>query len=179
MTTPPMIVKLGATQVRQTPRMRTQAQIVEESSPEQEEEVHMATEYIVPQVEDALEVTIPKGAKFLVPLPPIDSRVKEDGDLLGYAPILKFIDYNLGDSKTYPQFWPDQYLMVHRNPRTGANEFVPMEHVHILEQSGLLNFLKIPHFGRGTEVNAMVCVILSCVHGGYLWLGNRVDLMSI
>ena len=22
----------------------------------------------------------------------------------------------------------------------------------------------------------MVCVPISCVHGGYLWLGNRVDL---
>ena len=40
----------------------------------------------------------------------------------------------------------------------------------------MLNLLKIPHFGRGAEVNAMVCVLLSCVHGGYLWLGNRVYL---
>ena len=48
MTTPPKVVKLGTSQVRQPPRMRSQAQIVEESSPEQEEEVHMATEYIVP-----------------------------------------------------------------------------------------------------------------------------------
>ena len=40
----------------------------------------------------------------------------------------------------------------------------------------MLNLLKIPHFGRGTEVNAVVRVLLSYVHGGYLWLGNRVDL---
>ena len=36
--------------------------------------------------------------------------------------------------------------------------------------------LRIPHFGRGAEVNAVVRVLLSRVHGGYLWLGNRVDL---
>ena len=89
----------------------------------------MATKYIVPCIENAPEVNIPKGAKFLVPLPSIDSHVKEDGDLLGYAPNLKFIDYNLGDSKTYPQFHLDQYLMIQRNPRTDADEFVPMEHV--------------------------------------------------
>ena len=84
----------------------------------------------MPQVEDTPEVNIPKGAKFPVPILSIDYRVKEDGDLLGYAPNLKFIDYNLGDSKTYPQFLPDQYLMVQRNPRsTDADEFVPMEHV--------------------------------------------------
>ena len=89
----------------------------------------MAAEYIVPRVDDAPEVTIPKGAKFLIPLPAIDPRIKKDGDLLGYVPILKFIDYNLGDGKTYPQFRPDQYLTVERNPRTDVDEFVPMEHV--------------------------------------------------
>ena len=35
MTTPPKVVKLGTSQVRQMPRMRNQAQIVEESSLEQ------------------------------------------------------------------------------------------------------------------------------------------------
>ena len=42
-TMPPRVVKLGTSQVRQPPRMRSQAQIVEESIPEQEEEVHMET----------------------------------------------------------------------------------------------------------------------------------------
>ena len=51
-----------------------------------------------------------------------------------------------------------------------------MEHAQILEQSGLLNLLRIPHFGQATEVNAMVRVLLSCVHGGCLSVGNRVDL---
>ena len=101
----------------------------------------------MPRVEDAPEVTIPKSAKFLIPLPPIDPRVKKDGDLLGYVHVLKFTYYNIGDSKTYPQSLLDQYLMVQRNPRTDADEFVPMEHVQVLEQSGLLNFLTIPHFG--------------------------------
>ena len=72
----------------------------------------------LPRVEDALEVTIPKGAKFPILLPPIDPHVKEDGELLGYVHVLKFTNYNLGDSKTYPQFRPDQYLTVQRNPRT-------------------------------------------------------------
>ena len=62
----------------------------------------MATVYIVPRVEDAPEVTVPKGANFPIPLSSIDPRVKEDGEFLGYVPILKFINYNLGDSKTYP-----------------------------------------------------------------------------
>ena len=68
----------------------------------------------------------------------------------------------------YPHFKPDQYLTIEKNPRTGRDEFVPMAHVQILERSGLLNLLRLPHFGRGAEVNAMVRVLLSCVHGGYL-----------
>ena len=51
-----------------------------------------------------------------------------------------------------------------------------MDHVQILECSGLLNLLRIPHFGCGVEVNGMVRIVLSCVHGGYLWLGHKVDL---
>ena len=103
-----------------------------------------------------------------VPIPQIDSRVKEDGDLLGYADVAKFVDYNVGDSKRYPQFRPDQYLTIQKNPRTGADEYVPMEHVQILERSGLLNLLRIPHFGRGAEVNVVVRILISCIHGGYL-----------
>ena len=37
MVTPPKVVKLGASQVRQLPRMGSQAQIVEESGLKQEE----------------------------------------------------------------------------------------------------------------------------------------------
>ena len=87
--------------------MRSQAQIVEESIPEQEEEVHMAIVYIVPRVKDTPELTNPKGAKFPILLPPIDHRVQKDGELLGYVPVVKFVDYNLGDSKTYTQFRSD------------------------------------------------------------------------
>ena len=47
---------------------------------------------------------IPKGFKYEIPLPLIDIRVKEDGDLWGFTPAMKFTDYNLGDSKTYPQY---------------------------------------------------------------------------
>ena len=66
--------------------------------------------------------------------------------------------------------------MVQRNPRIGVDEFIPMEHCEILEQSGLLNLLKISHFGRAPEVNAVVKVLLSCIDGGYLWLGSRIDI---
>jgi hypothetical protein len=50
-----------------------------------------------------------------------------------------------------------------------------------LAQSTLLNVMKIPHLGRHQEVNACVKLLLSCYHGGYLWLNLRiiVDLTLI
>ena len=67
MTTP------SSSQTRQLPRRRSQAPLREESSSELEEEVHNATYYIMPRVDGALEVKIPKRGKFLVPIPQIDS----------------------------------------------------------------------------------------------------------
>ena len=45
-----------------------------------------------------------------------------------------------------------------------------------LAQSTLLNVMKIPHFGRHQEVNAYVKLLLSCYHGGYLWLDHRITV---
>ena len=72
---------------------------------------------------------IPKNAKYTVPIPPIDSRVKENGDLVGYAAVVKFVDYNLAEGKTYPQFNPDSYLKIEKDIRTGRDECVPLPHV--------------------------------------------------
>jgi hypothetical protein len=41
--------------------------------------------------------------------------------------------------------------------------------------------MKIPHFDQHQEVNACVKLLLSCYHGGYLWLERHVtvDLVLI
>ena len=38
----------------------------------------------------------------------------------------------------------------------------------------ILNVMNIPHFDRHQEVNACVKILLSCYHGGYLWLDRHV-----
>jgi hypothetical protein len=45
-----------------------------------------------------------------------------------------------------------------------------------LAQSTILNVMKIPHFNRHQEVKACVKTLLSCYHGGYLWLDRRVTV---
>jgi hypothetical protein len=48
-----------------------------------------------------------------------------------------------------------------------------------LVQSTLLNVLKIFHFGRHWEVNACVKLLLSCYHGGYIWLNHHITIDSM
>jgi len=38
--------------------------------------------------------------------------------------------------------------------------------------------MKIPHFSCHKEVNACVKILLSCYHGGYLWLKQRITVDS-
>jgi len=43
-----------------------------------------------------------------------------------------------------------------------------------LAQSTILNVIKIPHFSLHQEFNACIKRLLSCYHGGYLWLNRHV-----
>jgi hypothetical protein len=39
-----------------------------------------------------------------------------------------------------------------------------------------MNVMKIPHFGRHQEVNTSIKLLLSCYHGGYMWLDRWVTM---
>jgi hypothetical protein len=96
--------------------------------------------------------------------------VRADQDKLA---ALKFSDFNLGDRKTYNMLAPHKFLT-----RTKGNnsKIVPQSWTQNLAQSTLLNVMKIPHFGRHQEVNACVKLLLSCYHGGYLWMDHRITI---
>jgi hypothetical protein len=96
--------------------------------------------------------------------------VQDDQDKLV---ALNFNDFNLGDRKTYRMLAPHKFLTKTkgRNPK-----IVPQSWTQNLAQSTLLNIMKIPHFGKHQEVNACVRLLLSCYHGGYLWLDRHITL---
>ena len=62
------------------------------------------------------------------------------------------------------------------NPITKVEALTPQVSIASLQLSELLNLLQIPHFGRSNEINAIVKILLSCVHSGHLWLDRRVDI---
>jgi hypothetical protein len=91
---------------------------------------------------------------------------------------LKFSDFNLGDRKNYSMLAPYKYLTRTKGKNS---KIIPQPWTMNLAQSTLLNVMKIPHFGRHQEVNACFKLLLSCYHGGYLWLDSciTVDPMLI
>jgi hypothetical protein len=62
------------------------------------------------------------------------------------------------------------------NPATKIEALTPQAWIASLQPSGLLNLLQIPHYERSNEINAVVKVLLSCVHGGHIWLDRRVNI---
>jgi hypothetical protein len=96
--------------------------------------------------------------------------VRADQDKLA---TLKFSDFNLGDRKSYNMLAPHKYLTRTKGKNS---KIIPQPWTQNLAQSTLLNVMKIPHFGRHQEVNACVKLLLSCYHGGYLWLNRRITV---
>lgn len=45
-----------------------------------------------------------------------------------------------------------------------------------IHQSTILNTLRLPHFGRSPEVNVVMKILLSRVHGGYLWMDSAISI---
>jgi hypothetical protein len=87
--------------------------------------------------------------------------------------MLKFNDFNLGDRKNHSMLAPYKYLTRTKGKNS---KIIPQSWTMNLAQSTLLNVMKIPHFGRHQEVNAYVKLLLSCYHGGYLWLDHRITV---
>jgi hypothetical protein len=88
-------------------------------------------------------------------------------------PTLKISDYNLGDRKSYGMLAPHKYLTKTKGKKS---KIIPQPWTMDIARSTVLNVMKIPHFGRHQEVNACVKLLLSCFHGGYLWLDRCITV---
>jgi hypothetical protein len=103
----------------------------------------------------------------------IPKGIRVVGSQLGQIPLLKNSDFNLGDRKNYAMLAPHRYL----TKTTGKKpQLVSQPWIKELAQSIVLNVMKIPHFGRHQEVNACIKLLLSCYHGGYMWLDRRITM---
>jgi len=39
-----------------------------------------------------------------------------------------------------------------------------------------MNLIQIPHFGQSTKVNTVVKILLSRLHGGYMWMDTKISI---
>jgi hypothetical protein len=86
---------------------------------------------------------------------------------------LKFSNFNLGDKKVYNMFSLHKYLTRTKGKNS---KIIPHSWIMNLAQSTLLNVMKIPNFSRHQEVNTCIKLLLSCYHGGYLWLNCHITV---
>jgi hypothetical protein len=114
--------------------------------------------------------SVPRDFDYALVTVHLPKGIRTDQDKIA---ALKFSDFNLGDRKAYSMLAPHKYLTKMKGKNSNI---VPQPWTNNLTQYTLLNVMKIPHFGRHQEVNACVKLLLSCYHGGYLWLnGPNLD----
>jgi hypothetical protein len=95
------------------------------------------------------------------------------GPQLGKIMMLNISDFNLGDHNNYGMIAPHKYLVKTIGKKL---KIIPQPWTMDITSSTILNVMKIPHFGRHQEVNACVKFLLSCYHGGYLWLDRSITV---
>jgi hypothetical protein len=135
-------------------------------------------DYIPPLAGVVSHDNVPRDFEYTLITAYLPKGIRAVGPQLGLIPDLKISDFNLGDRKNYALLAPHRYLtkMTGKKPK-----IVPQPWIKEIVRSTILNVMKIPHFGRHQEVNACVKLLLSCYHGGYLWLDRHVtvDLVLI
>jgi hypothetical protein len=96
--------------------------------------------------------------------------------MLGKVMQLKYVDHDIIDMMKFLELVPHYYLELRIYPTTNQNIHVPKVWARGLERASILNLFDIPHFSRRNEVNGCIKFLLTCVHGGYLWLGMPISI---
>jgi len=93
-----------------------------------------------------------------------------DQDMLGKVSQLKYVNHDITDISKFLELALGKYLGLKLDPVTNQPIHVPKVWAKRLERVGILNLFEITHFFRSQEVKSCVKMMLTCVHGGYLWL---------
>jgi hypothetical protein len=137
--------------------------------------VNFLKDYVPPRKPTTKQVKLPKEPKYELVEPEIPPGVIIEGDMLGTVGNMKFADHDLEDIKKFPELAPDKYMHTKLSPRFTGSYSRATRVGTGLEKTCILNLLEIPHFGRSTEINICIKLLLSCIHGGFLWLDRPVS----
>jgi hypothetical protein len=130
-------------------------------------------DYIPPLAGTVSHDSVPRDFDYTLITAYLPKGIHAVGPQLGQILMLKISDFNLGDRKNYGMLAPHKYLTKTMGKKS---KIVPQPWTMDIARSTILNVMKIPHFDRHQEVNACVKLLLSCYHGGYLWLDRRITV---
>jgi hypothetical protein len=109
-------------------------------------------------------------------LPCIPEGVQTTPTLLGCMEKLKYSDHDVADTGKFPEFAQQVYMDNIGTRPFGDPILQPKPWAVGLANTGILNLVEIPHFGRGKEVNNCVKQLMAVLHGGFLWLEEPISI---
>jgi hypothetical protein len=126
-------------------------------------------DYIPPRKYNAPHIKVPADGKYLLATSPIPLGVSIGG-MLDKLVTLNFLDHDITDEQKFPEMAREKYLCTKSVPDTVQILLETHMWATRLKNSGTLNLFEVPHFRCILEINACVNLLLSCIHGGTLWL---------
>lgn len=138
--------------------------------------IHVEIPYILPRRQGAPLVQVTKKQRFIIPWPNIPTEVTIDGNMLSQISEFCYVEHDFHNFEKFSDFTPKYYTQLVLTEENKPLELQFQQWALGLEGSGITNFLDVPHFGRGAQINQCVKILLSYVHDGYLWLDRKVSI---
>jgi hypothetical protein len=132
--------------------------------------------YILPLASVVSRDSVPRDLNYTLITAYLLKGIRIVGLQLGKIMTLKSNDFNSGDKKNHGILAPHKYLTKTTRKKL---KIIPQPWIMDIARSTILNVMKIPHFSRHQEVNACVKPLLSCYHGGYLWLDRCITVDTV
>jgi hypothetical protein len=117
-----------------------------------------------------------KHPEVSIVLPCIPEGVQATAGLLGCIDKLRYADHDVSDTGKFPEFMQQVYMEILGTGPLGDPVLQPKQWIAGLFNTGIMNFLEIPHFGRGKYVNNCIKKLLAVLHGGFLWMDRSVSI---
>jgi hypothetical protein len=101
---------------------------------------------------------------------------KKINTLLRCVEMLQYSDHNVANVGKFSEFAQQVYMDSIGTGPFDDPTLQPKPWASGLANTGILNLVEIPHFGRGKEVNNYVKQLMAVLHGGFLWLEELVSI---
>jgi hypothetical protein len=96
--------------------------------------------------------------------------------MVGGVTAIKYSDHDVVNVTKFPYLASQNYL---ERRGEGSSSMLVLESTQWIlgiYNTGIINLLYVPHFGRSNHINACIKKLISCVHDGILWMDRTVHI---